>query len=80
MPIGRWGGQIGSLLVTDLRAGFTRVCEVLQARSKLSAEEAGDVIKRAHEEWEHGRMSWTFAIAFGRKPGSTVGSVRAEGS
>ena len=69
MPIGRWGGQIGSLLVTDLRAGFTRVCEVLQARSKLSAEEAADVIKRAHEEWEHGRMSWTFAIAFGRKPG-----------
>lgn len=69
MPIGRWGGQIGSLLVTDLRAGFTRVCEVLEARSKLSAEEAGEVIKRAHEEWEHGRMSWTFAIAFGQKPG-----------
>ena len=69
MPIGRWGGQIGSLLVTDLRAGFTRVCEVLQARSKLSAEEAADVIKRAHEEWEHGRMSWTFATAFGRKAG-----------
>lgn len=69
MPIGRWGGQIGSLLVTDLRAGFTRVCEVLQARLKLSAEEAADVIQRAHEEWEHGRMSWTFAIAFGRKPG-----------
>jgi len=68
MPIGRWGGQIGSLLVTDLRAGFTRVCEVLQARSKLSAEEAADLINRAHEEWELGRMSWTFAIAFGRKP------------
>jgi len=69
MPIGRWGGQIGSLLVTDLRAGFTRVCEVLQARSKLSAEEAADLISRAHEEWEQGQMSWTFAIAFGRKPG-----------
>jgi len=69
MPIGLWGGQIGSLLVTDLRAGFTRVCEVLQARSKLSAEEAGDLITRAHEEWEQGRMSWTFAIAFGQKPG-----------
>ena len=69
MPIGRWGGQIGSLLVTDLRSGFTRVCEVLQARSKLSAEEAVDLIQRAQEEWEQGRMSWTFAIAFGRKPG-----------
>jgi ubiquinone/menaquinone biosynthesis C-methylase UbiE len=69
VPIGRWGGQIGSLMVTDLRAGFTRVSEVLQARSSLTAEDAGDLIRRAQEEWEEGRMSWTFGIAFGQKPG-----------
>jgi SAM-dependent methyltransferase len=69
VPIGRWGGQVGSLMVTDLRAGFTRVCEVLQARESLSAEEGGDMIRLAQEEWEHGRMSWTFAIAFGQKDG-----------
>jgi SAM-dependent methyltransferase len=69
VPIGRWGGAIGSLLTTDLRAGFTRVCEVLQARSSLTAEEGRDILLRAQEEWEHGRMSWTFAIAFGQKPG-----------
>jgi len=68
VPIGHWGGQVGSLMVTDLRAGFTRVCEVLQARSLLSAEEGRDLIRLAQEEWEHGRMSWTFAIAFGQKP------------
>lgn len=68
VPIGHWGGQIGSLLVTDLRAGFTRVCEVLQARSSISREEVADLIQRAQEEWEQGGMSWTFAIAFGRKP------------
>lgn len=69
VPIGRWGGQIGSLMVTDLRAGFTRVCEVLQARSRLTADESRDLIRLALQEWEHGRMSWTFAIAFGQKTG-----------
>ena len=68
VPIGHWGGQVGSLMVTDLRAGFTRVCEVLRARSSLTAEEGRDLVRLGQEEWEHGRMSWTFAIAFGRKP------------
>ena len=68
VPIGRWGGKVGSLMVTDLRAGFTRVCEVLQARSSLTAEEGRDLIRLAQEEWEQGRMSWTFAIAFAQKP------------
>jgi hypothetical protein len=68
VPIGRWGGAIGSLLTTDLRAGFTRMCEVLQARSVITAEEGRDVLLRAQEEWEQGHMSWTFAIAFGQKP------------
>jgi ubiquinone/menaquinone biosynthesis C-methylase UbiE len=69
VPIGRWGGQVGSLMVTDLRAGFTRVCEVLQKSERLTAEEGRDLIRRAQQEWEHGRMSWTFAIAYGRKRG-----------
>ena len=69
VPVGRWGGQIGSLMVTDLRAGFTRVCEVLQARSRLTADESRDLIRLALQEWEHGRMSWTFAIAYGQKAG-----------
>jgi SAM-dependent methyltransferase len=67
VPIGRWGGKVGSLMVTDLRAGFTRVCEVLQAKDMLTAGESHDLIRRAQEEWEHGRMSWTFAIAFGQR-------------
>jgi SAM-dependent methyltransferase len=68
VPIGRWGGAVGCLLTTDLRSGFTRLCEVMQARSNLTADEGRDLLLRAQEEWEHGRMSWTFAIAFGQKP------------
>lgn len=68
VPIGRWGGAVGSLMVTDHRAGATRVCEVLQARGMLSAEDARDLIQQAQLEWEEGRMAYPVAIAVGQKP------------
>jgi ubiquinone/menaquinone biosynthesis C-methylase UbiE len=69
LPIGRWGGRAGSLMVTDYRAGATRVCEVLQARGWLTAEEARDLIRTAHEEWEFGEMAVPVAVAVGQRPG-----------
>jgi SAM-dependent methyltransferase len=68
LPIGPWGGEIGSLMLTDFRAWFTRVSEALRARSALSSKEARDLIQQAQEEAERGRMSWRAAIAIGRKP------------
>jgi SAM-dependent methyltransferase len=67
VPIGRWGGAVGSLMVTNLRAGVTRVCEVLQARGMLSAEDARELIQGAVVEWENGRMAYPVAMAFGQK-------------
>jgi SAM-dependent methyltransferase len=68
VPIGRWGGAVGSLMVTNLRAGTTRICEVLQARGELSAEEAWELVQAAQVDWEDGRMAYPVAIAFGQKP------------
>jgi SAM-dependent methyltransferase len=68
LPVGEWGGQIGSLMVTDFRAGATRVCEVLQARGRLTEQEVRSLIQEAQQEWEHGRMAYPFGIAFGQKP------------
>jgi SAM-dependent methyltransferase len=70
IPIGEWGGRVGSLMATDGRAAFTRLCEVLEARSRLSAEEGRDLIREAMREWERGRMSTPCAVAFGRKQGA----------
>src|SRR5215467_8394481 len=67
VPIGRWGGEVGSLMVTNLRAGSTRVCEALQAHGVLSAEEAWELIQAAQEDWENGRMAYPVAIAYGQK-------------
>lgn len=68
LPVGRWGGRIGSFMVTDFRAGATRVCEVLQARGRLTEEETRTLIQDAQQEWEHGRLAYPFAIAYGQKP------------
>jgi hypothetical protein len=66
--IGEWGGQVGSLMVTNFRAAYMRLCDALEKRSMLTAEEGWDLIRRAQDEWEHNRMLWSFAIAFGQKP------------
>jgi SAM-dependent methyltransferase len=69
LPIGEWGGRVGSLMATDARAAFTRLYEARQARLRLSAEEAGELIRRAVAEWEQGRMSAPCAVTFGQKAG-----------
>jgi SAM-dependent methyltransferase len=68
VPIGSWGGRAGSLMATDFRSGATRVCEVLQARGRLSEREARDLIRDAQQEWEQGHYAYPFGIAYGRKP------------
>jgi hypothetical protein len=71
IPIGEWGGRVGSLMATDGRAAFTRLSETRQARSRLSAEEAAELIREAVREWERGTLSAPCAVAFGRKSAPT---------
>jgi ubiquinone/menaquinone biosynthesis C-methylase UbiE len=68
--VGEWGGRVGSLMVTNFRAAYMRLCITLEKRSMITAEEGADLIRRAQNEWEHNRMLWTFAIAYGQKPGA----------
>jgi ubiquinone/menaquinone biosynthesis C-methylase UbiE len=65
--VGEWGGQVGSLMVSNFRAAYTRLCITLEKRSMITADEGADLIQRAQNEWEHNRMLWTFAIAYGQK-------------
>jgi SAM-dependent methyltransferase len=68
VPLGRWGGAIGSVMVTAVRAGVTRVFEVLEARGVLSEEEARALLQAAIVEWENGSMAYPAVVAFGQKP------------
>jgi SAM-dependent methyltransferase len=68
VPVGRWGGAVGSLMATNIRAGSTRVLEVLLARGQVSDEEARALLHDALDEWENGGLAYPAAVAFGQKP------------
>jgi SAM-dependent methyltransferase len=67
LPVGEWGGRVGSFIATDFRAAFTRLTDVFRARFAVPAEESRGLLQTAQREWETGRSTWTVAIAFGRK-------------
>lgn len=68
-PVGEWGGRIGSFLVSDLRALFTRLAGLFQARYDLPAEECMELVKSMQEEVEQNRSAINGVRAIGRKPG-----------
>lgn len=68
VPLGDWGGRIGSLMASDLRALYTRLSDVFQAKLGVSADECRDLITAMSTELNEHRTVNTFATAFGRKP------------
>ena len=69
LPVGEWGGRVGSFMASDLRAGATRICEVLQAKGALPGEEATELLRRATQEFEENDTIALMAVAYGRRPG-----------
>lgn len=67
LPLGEWGGRVGSLNASSMRAAFASLCDVLQARSLLSAEESLVLLQQSQEEYEEYRTLGTVAVAFGRR-------------
>ena len=68
VPLGDWGGRIGSLMASDLRALYTRLSDVFQAKLGVPADECRDLITAMATELNERRTAHTFGIAFGRKP------------
>jgi SAM-dependent methyltransferase len=68
VPMGKWGGQAGSLMLSDTRAAGQRICEMAQAHLGLPEAEGRALLEGALVECEENRVSWTFAASFGRKP------------
>jgi SAM-dependent methyltransferase len=68
LPLGEWGGRIGSLMASDFRALFTRLAPVFAAALGVSPEECGELVREAREEWERDQTTYSIAVAFGQKP------------
>ena len=75
LPIGEWGGEVGSLMGTDFRAAFTRL---LEDRTSLAAEDRRDLLQRVQEELRGELPVIVFAFIMQRYlvEGLTMGAVK----
>lgn len=69
LPVGEWGGRVGSLMATDFRVAFTAIGRVLEAAGALTPHEVSDLLHRVQVEYGEHQVSTSIAIAYGRKPG-----------
>ncbi|MBO0728380.1 MAG: methyltransferase domain-containing protein [Acidimicrobiaceae bacterium] len=64
LPVGEWGGRVGSLLASDFRVGLTRV---LEAHPALQIEERSELLRQAIQEFEEQHVTMTLVFAHGQK-------------
>jgi SAM-dependent methyltransferase len=67
VPIGVWGGAIGSMMATDLQAMFARLCEPLARAFSLRPGECDELLSSALHECESFQTNTVCAFASGRK-------------
>lgn len=68
LPVGEWGGRVGSLLCSDVRSALTRLCEASGGRFGVSADECASLLRAMQRECHKYRSKLNFAVAFGQKP------------
>ena len=67
VPIGEWGGRVGSLMASDFRSTFSGLCGTFEARFGLPAVLCQELLRAMHEECEGYRTRYTFTFATGRR-------------
>ncbi|WP_376796303.1 class I SAM-dependent methyltransferase [Thermogemmatispora sp.] len=68
IPVGEWGGRLGSLMALDVREGVKAVSAPVAARFGMSESEVLNLLDRASQEWNELRTSYSLAVAYGQKP------------
>lgn len=67
LPIGEWGGRIGSLLASSFRSAFHGLCGSFESRFGLPAAVCQELLRAMFEECEGYHTRYTFTFAIGRK-------------
>jgi SAM-dependent methyltransferase len=73
VPVGEWGGVVGSKMAANVRALFTRLGGQFETRLDLPSGEFAELLYAMQSEQEQFRSSAPFAVGFGRKPAALAG-------
>jgi SAM-dependent methyltransferase len=68
LPVGEWGHRIGSLMASDVRALFARLCSAFEARFGLLPGECEELLTTAMQECERNHTRAIFTVAYGQVP------------
>nr|BBH93663.1 hypothetical protein KTA_18620 [Thermogemmatispora argillosa] len=68
VPLGEWGGRLGSLFALDCREGWKAMSAPIAARFGRSEQEVLALIEQASREWNEFHTELHLAVAYGQKP------------
>ncbi len=68
VPVGEWGGQVGSFMASDARAAARRLSPGFQVTFGISPSECQELIATMYEEFDRYRSRWEVVFAWGRRP------------
>jgi SAM-dependent methyltransferase len=68
LPVGEWGGRIGSMMATDMRSLYIRFTDIISVKYGIAQRQCRDLITLMQHEWEEHHSTFPFVVAFGRKP------------
>lgn len=66
IPVGEWGGRVGSMMKRDLLSVMEAVKAVYCTRGNISPGEYNELVQAAADEWEIYRSCCTFFAAYAR--------------
>jgi SAM-dependent methyltransferase len=69
VPVGEWGGVVGSKMAANVRALFTALAGQFETRLGVPSPEFIELLQDMQGEQDRFRSSAPFAVGYGRKPG-----------
>ncbi|HEY1353579.1 MAG TPA: methyltransferase domain-containing protein [Ktedonobacteraceae bacterium] len=67
IPVGEWGGRVGSLMKQDLLKVIEAVKSIYCQRGRIAPDEFDRMVRSMAAEWEQYHASCTFFAAFGKR-------------
>jgi hypothetical protein len=68
VPIGRWGGRAGSMLLTNLVSGWGGLRDAFVSKAGVNPAHFDRVFQALPGEWEEKRSMYEYVIALGQVP------------
>nr|BBH93670.1 hypothetical protein KTA_18690 [Thermogemmatispora argillosa] len=68
VPLGEWGGRLGSLMALNVYEGWKAISAPIAARFGRSESAVLQLIEQAFQEWNQFCTQLHFAVAYGQKP------------